>query len=202
MILYFKKLSNFDRASVFILEFVTPNEFLWFWWKIIVPIPALESSNKNNVHFRSGGLEKIDFAKNGFGAETGLKSVLAWDFRNLYKLWSPRIAGSTKKSARHGCQDANFDFCNTPCTGTRLQKVIHFQMVFRWFSKVWKFRCIFCTPQAFWASHFLKLQNWRSPNVTLTVVSWTTTLAAWEVFKKLEFAFLRPQDELFFVLRA
>ena len=133
----------FDRASVFMLEFVTPNEFLWFWWKIIVPIPALESSSKNNVHFRNGGLEKIDFAKNGFGAHTGVKSVLAWDFRNSYKLWSPRIAGSTKKSARHGRQDANFDFCNTPWTGTRLQKVIHFQMVFRWFSKVWKFRCIF-----------------------------------------------------------
>ena len=98
--------------------------------KKVVPIPALESPSKNNVHFRSGGLEKIDFAKNGFGAHARPKSSMSWDFRNSYKLWSPRIAGSTKKSARHVCQDAKFDFCNTPCTGTRLQKVIHFQMFF------------------------------------------------------------------------
>ncbi len=34
----------------------------------------------------------------------------------------PTHCGKHKKSARHGRQDANFDFFNTPCTGTRLQK--------------------------------------------------------------------------------
>ena len=104
------------------LEFVTPNEVLWFWWKIIVPIPALESSSKNIVHFRSGGLEKRTWHENGFGAGTAVKSVLAWDFWNSHKVWSPRIAGSTKKSARRVCQDAKFDFCNTPLYGNAIAK--------------------------------------------------------------------------------
>ena len=171
--------------------------------KIIVPIPTLESSNKNNVHFRRGGLENIDFAK------TTLEAHSEGSTRSRSR--GVATCKNRHPHARRGAQQIIAPTmvgmpillcCNTPWAGTRLQKVIHFQMLFRMFSKVSKFRCLFCTPQAFWASHFLKLQNWRSPNVTLTAVSWTATLAAWEVFKKLGFAFLRPQDELFFVLRA
>ena len=73
----------FDRASVFILEFVTPNALRRFSWKKVVPIPALESSSKNNVHFRRGGHEKYDFLETGSGAQTGVTRAPAWDFLNL-----------------------------------------------------------------------------------------------------------------------
>ena len=126
---------------------------------------------------------KIAFPENGFGAHTPIKTNMDWDFRNSYKLWSPRIAGSTKKCAPRppGCE---FRFLQHPLDGNAIAKSHTFHKVFRWFSKVWKFRCIFCTPQAFWASHFSKVENWRSPNVTFTDVLWIVTTDAREVLKK------------------
>ena len=63
-----------------------------------------------------------------------------------------------------------------------------FKLFFDCFQKFENSDAFFCTPQAFWASHFLKLQNRRSPDVTLIVVSRKATLAAREVLKKLELA--------------
>ena len=172
-----------------------PNEFQRFSWNFHIGIC---NTKFEKLQFRIGGLKKGTGQKNRCPVAGEPKGVLAWDFLNSYKLWSPRWARSTKKSARYGRQSAILDFCNTSRTRTRLQKLTHIQMVFRWFSKVRKFQFIFWTPLAFWASHFSILQNWRPPNLTYTVVLWIVTTGVREVFKKSEFVLWRPRRSFYF----
>ena len=50
--------------------------------------------------------------------------------------------------------NADSAFLNTSRAATRLQKVIHFQMLFQWFWKSWKFQDFFEHPKRFKHAHF------------------------------------------------
>jgi len=94
--------------------------------------------------FAVGGPEKRTWHENGFGAHARPKPSMSWDFWNSYKVWSPRIAGSTKKSARHGRQDANFVFFATPPGRERdCKKSYIFKMFFDGFQKYENFDAFF-----------------------------------------------------------
>ena len=155
------------------------------------------------MHFRSGGLEKTHTRTRMKATQIGGQEAPHRRGVITCKNSDPHARrGRLKKLSDTMAGMPILYFATPPGRERDCKKSYIFKCFFNGFQKFENFDAFFCTPQAFWASHFLKLQNWRSPNVTLIVVSWTATLAAWEVLKKSEFAFLRPQDDFFFVLRA
>ena len=123
------KMFFFGRASVFMLEFVTPNEFLWFWWKIIVPIPALESSSKNNVHFRRGSPEKRTWHENGFGAEIPSRAF-SQGTSEIYINCNPHaLRGAQKKMKAAGHRQRKLIFATPPGRERDCKK----SYIFKWF---------------------------------------------------------------------
>ena len=116
----------------------------------------------------------------------------------IHKKCDPHaLRGAQKKWTPLGTDNEN-RFFQHPLDGNAIAKSHTFSNGFSMVFKSMKISMHFCTPQAFWASHFLKLQNWRSPNVTLTVVSWKATLAAGEVLKKIRIRILAAAARTFF----